>query len=81
MYVLVSSVPSNVTSDGDVLTDVIAYHIVAGNFTGVSTTYPNVTVGRTLLSDPKVVNLEGDPHQVVAWASRSDGKVHVLNQR
>ena len=77
----VEAVPSNVTSDGDLLTDVIAYHIVSGNFSDANTTYPNVTIGRTLLSDPKFVQLEGDPHQVVAWANRADGKVHVLNQR
>ncbi|TBU41139.1 FAS1 domain-containing protein [Dichomitus squalens] len=72
---------SSVSSDVDVLADVIAYHIVSGNFTGVSTTYPNTTVGFTLLSDPKVVQLEASGlHQVVAWATRSDGKIHVLNQ-
>ena len=75
------SLAGNISSDLDALADVIAYHIVTGNFTGVSTTYPNTTVGFTLLSDPTVVQLEApNQHQVVAWATRADGKVHVLNQ-
>ncbi|KAI0735975.1 FAS1 domain-containing protein [Earliella scabrosa] len=71
---------SDVTSDTDVLADIIAYHIVSGNFSGVETNYPNVTLGRSLLSDPRVVQLEGGQHQVVAWARRGDGMIHVLNQ-
>ncbi|KAI0757692.1 FAS1 domain-containing protein [Daedaleopsis nitida] len=74
------SLPSNVSSNVDALTDVIAYHIVSGNFTGVTSNYPNVSLGHTLLSDPNMVQLEGGQHQVVAWATRADGKVHVLNQ-
>lgn len=62
------------------MADLIAYHMVSGNFSGVTTHYPNVTLGRTLLADPKVVQLEGGKQQVVAWATRADGKVHVLNQ-
>ncbi|KAI0641205.1 FAS1 domain-containing protein [Trametes meyenii] len=75
------SAPSNITTDNDLLADVVAYHIAQGNFTGDSTTYPNTTLGRTLLNDPKYVQLEGNKSQVVAWALRADGKVHVLNQR
>ncbi|KAI0638779.1 hypothetical protein C8Q77DRAFT_1151809 [Trametes polyzona] len=74
-------VPSNITSNNDVLADVVAYHVVQGNFTGTTTTYPNTTLGRTLLNDPTYVQLEGNKSQVVAWAVRGDGKVHVLNQR
>ena len=59
----------------------VAYHVVQGNFSGTSTTYPNTTLGRTLLSDPTYVQLEGNKSQVVAWAIRADQKVHVLNQR
>ena len=78
---VVGSVPSNVTSDVGALTDVISYHIASGNFTDISTTYPNVTLGNTLLDNPQVVQLEapGQP-QALAWATREDGKVHVLNQ-
>ncbi|KAI0716117.1 hypothetical protein C8T65DRAFT_124642 [Cerioporus squamosus] len=72
---------ASVPSDPDELTDLVAYHIVSGNFSGVVTNYTNVTLGRTLLSDPKLVHLETPgEHQVVAWATRSDGQVHVLNQ-
>jgi len=44
------------------------------------TNYPNTTIGRTALGDPSVVMLEGNKNQVVAWARREDGQVHVLNQ-
>ncbi|RDX40108.1 FAS1 domain-containing protein [Lentinus brumalis] len=71
----------DVPSDADELTDLVAYHIVSGNFSGVTTNYTNTTLGRTLLSDPKLVQLEAPgEHQVVAWATRADGQVHVLNQ-
>lgn len=72
-----SNAPSNLTSD---ITDLFAYHIVSGNFSGVATTYPNVTLGRTFLNDTQYVQLEGNKSQVLAWAIRSDGKTHVLNQ-
>ncbi|KAI0820619.1 FAS1 domain-containing protein [Trametes gibbosa] len=75
------SLPSNITSNVDQLADVFAYHAVQGNFTGTSTTYPNITLGRTLLNDTTLVQLEGNKSQVVAWALRADGKVHILNQR
>lgn len=77
----VNSAPSNITSDVDVLSSVIAYHVVQGNFTGISTTYPNTTVGRTLLNNSTLVQLEGNKSQAVAWAVRADGKTHVLGQR
>ncbi|OCH85619.1 FAS1 domain-containing protein [Obba rivulosa] len=76
-----ASAPSNVTSDSGRLTDVLAYHIVSGNFSNSATTYPNVTLGRTFLNDSEVVQLEGNKAQVVAWAIRADGHIHVLNQR
>ncbi|KZT68765.1 hypothetical protein DAEQUDRAFT_670743 [Daedalea quercina L-15889] len=74
----VSNAPSNLTSSP---ADLFAYHVVHGNFSGQSTTYPNTTVGRTFLNDTTWVSLEGNKSQVVAWATRSDGNVHVLNQR
>ncbi|KAI0917720.1 hypothetical protein AcV7_007057 [Taiwanofungus camphoratus] len=72
-----SNAPSNVTSD---LSNLFAYHLVSGNFSDVATNYPNVTLGRTLLNDTNVVQLEGNKSQVLAWAVRSDGKTHILNQ-
>ncbi|KAI0073798.1 Fasciclin-domain-containing protein [Panus rudis PR-1116 ss-1] len=78
----ITSAPSNITSDPGRLTDVFGYHIVPGNFSNSTTNYPNVTLGRTLLTDPTLVHLEGgNKAQVVAWAVRADGKTHVLNQR
>lgn len=76
-----SSLPSNTSADQ--LADTLAYHIVPGNFSqGTFPTYPNVTLGRTLMNDSSLVHLEGgNKPQVVAWATRADGKIHVLNQR
>ncbi|KAH9913125.1 FAS1 domain-containing protein [Epithele typhae] len=76
-----AAIPSNVSSNPEILNDIISYHIVQGNFSGVVTNYPNVTLGRTLLNDSRFVSLEGDQAQALAWANRSDGKFHILNQR
>jgi uncharacterized surface protein with fasciclin (FAS1) repeats len=70
-----------VTGNPTTLADVFSYHVVPGNFSNALTTYPNVTLGQTLYNDPLTVHLEGNRPQVVAWATRSDGKTHVLNQR
>ncbi|THH26849.1 hypothetical protein EUX98_g7337 [Antrodiella citrinella] len=76
------SASANVTSDPNTLADVLAYHVVPGNFTDNVPTYPNVTLGRTLLTDGNLVQLEGgNKAQVLAWATRADGHVHILNQR
>lgn len=73
---------SNVTSDPNTFADVLAYHVVPGNFTDNVPTYPNITLGRTLLTDGNLVQLEGgNKAQVLAWATRADGHVHILNQR
>ena len=78
----VANAPKNVTGDLGRLTDVFGYHIVPGNFSSSVTRYPNVTLGRTLLTDPALVHLEGgNKAQVVAWAQRADNRTHILNQR
>jgi uncharacterized surface protein with fasciclin (FAS1) repeats len=74
-----NNIPSNNTQDPNLIVNVISYHFVFGHFLSV-TDYPNTTIGRTVLGDPSVVMLEGNRDQVVAWARRSDGLVHVLNQ-
>ncbi|KAK7688277.1 hypothetical protein QCA50_008647 [Cerrena zonata] len=77
-----SNAPKNITGDLGRLTDVFGYHIVPGNFSNSVTRYPNVTLGRTLLTDPALVHLEGgNKAQVLAWAQRADNRTHVLNQR
>ncbi|EPS95708.1 hypothetical protein FOMPIDRAFT_90532 [Fomitopsis schrenkii] len=72
-----SNAPSNLTQN---TVDLFSYHVVHGNFSNQSTTYPNTTVGRTFLNGTTWVSLEGNKSQVVVWATRDDGKVHVLNQ-
>jgi uncharacterized surface protein with fasciclin (FAS1) repeats len=74
-----NNVPGSVTQDPNSLVDIVAYHVVFGRFNNV-TDYPNTTIGRTALGDPNIVMLEGNKDQVVAWARREDGQVHVLNQ-
>lgn len=69
------------SNDPSVLANVFAYHVVPGNFTGVTTRYPNTTVGETLYNDTATVHLEGGRPQALAWAVRSDNLTHVLNQR
>lgn len=76
----VSGVPSNISGNATVLSDVLTYHVVQGNFSTQTASFPNVTVGRTLLNDSAVVSLEGNKSQVLAWSKMSDGKIQILNQ-
>ncbi|RXW23538.1 hypothetical protein EST38_g2304 [Candolleomyces aberdarensis] len=47
----------------------------------LSGVYPNTTIGRTLLDDLDLVQLEGNKSQVLAWTRRGrDENVTVLNQ-
>ncbi|KAH8101625.1 FAS1 domain-containing protein [Cristinia sonorae] len=73
--------PANVTSDANALASVFSYHVVPGSFNGTAPKYPNTTLARTLLVNGNYVQLEGNKPQVVAWSTRADGKVHILNQR
>jgi len=74
-----TNLPTAIIQDSKVLANLVSYHFVFGHFLGV-TDYPNTTIGRTALGNPSVVMLEGGKDQVVVWARRSDGLVHVLNQ-
>ncbi|KAJ2933690.1 hypothetical protein H1R20_g3448, partial [Candolleomyces eurysporus] len=46
----------------------------------LSSVYPNTTIGRTLLNDSDLVQLEGNKSQVLAWTRRGNENVTVLNQ-
>ncbi|EIM91840.1 Fasciclin-domain-containing protein [Stereum hirsutum FP-91666 SS1] len=70
---------SSATSNTTALLEILSYHILDGNFTDLVSTYPNVTLGRTLLNDTNLVALEGNESQVVAF-SKVGGSVVVLNQ-
>ncbi|KAK0458258.1 FAS1 domain-containing protein [Desarmillaria tabescens] len=84
---------SSLSSDDNLFALTILYHIVSGNFSSnngtnstsgtnatlEAATYPNVTIGRTLLDDPSVVQLEGNKSQVLVWSS-VDGTVQMYNQ-
>ncbi|KAI3596686.1 beta-ig-h3 fasciclin [Moniliophthora roreri] len=70
---------------GDALATIFSYHIIEGDFIDsrnglVSQNLPKVTVGRTLLNDPTLVQLEGNKSQVLVWGKDSAGQVQILNQ-
>ncbi|KAK0489933.1 FAS1 domain-containing protein [Armillaria luteobubalina] len=78
---------TSISNDDNFFAQTILYHIVSGSFSAnndtnatlEAETYPNVTIGRTLLDDPSVVQLEGNKSQVLVW-SNIDGQVEMYNQ-
>ncbi|EJD02748.1 Fasciclin-domain-containing protein [Fomitiporia mediterranea MF3/22] len=68
----------NITGSAELLAEVLSYHVVPGTF-NVTPSFPNTTVGRTLLNSSDLVFLEGNKHQVLAWTDRN-GTVDILNQ-
>ncbi|KAG2074454.1 FAS1 domain-containing protein [Suillus decipiens] len=72
-----SSAPINLT-DPTSVRNLLSYHVVHGNFTDQTSSYPNITLGRTLLNDSSLVWLEGNESQVLAWSNGSNG-IFVLN--
>jgi hypothetical protein len=125
----VQGLPSNITSNNDLVAQYLAYHFVYGNFQNTSAanssggggagttssasasessstalskhdfawhqrradvsnssdallsgTYPNITLGRTLLNAPDLVQLEANKSQVLAWTRIDSGNVTLLNQ-
>ncbi|KAH0578142.1 hypothetical protein H2248_004106 [Termitomyces sp. 'cryptogamus'] len=71
------------------LANVLAYHVLPGNFVNssmnssalASGVLPNVTLGHTLLANSSLVQLEGNKSQVLAWSRNdSDGQIYFLNQ-
>lgn len=76
----VKGVPSNISSNVQLVSDILAYHIIPGTFSTAATA-PNDTVARTLLNDSSVNFLEGNKNQVLAWQNSTSGKVSILNQK
>lgn len=76
------SATANLTSNPELVADRIAYHVVSGTFNATSAqSFPNTTIGRTLLNDSSLVFLEGGhKNQVVAWA-KEGSTTHILNQK
>ncbi|KAG1781207.1 FAS1 domain-containing protein [Suillus placidus] len=73
-----SSAPINLTSDPTSVRNLLSYHVVHGNFTDQTSSYPKITLGRTLLNDSSLVRLEGNESQVLAWSKGGKG-IFVLN--
>ncbi|KAF8629525.1 hypothetical protein AX15_003398 [Amanita polypyramis BW_CC] len=79
-----NSTNATASSDAATLANLLAYHILPGDFlqpnatsptggnvttnaTLISATFPNSTIGRTLLNNDSFVQLEGNKSQVLAW--------------
>lgn len=76
----VSSVDSAIIDNETSLADLVSYHIISGNFINQTQTYPNVTIGRTLLNASSLVMLEGNQSQVLVWSKSDNGSLFVMNQ-
>ncbi|KAF9463784.1 FAS1 domain-containing protein [Collybia nuda] len=83
----------DITDNTDTLAAILSYHVLPGTFVDttssqdaphiVSSVYPTVTIGRTLLTSPSFVHLEGGKGQVLAWSKNStdaNATVYFLNQ-
>lgn len=68
----------NISSSPELLAEVLSYHVVPGTFNG-DATFPNTTIGRTLLNASDLVFLEGNKNQVLAWTEKN-GTLSILNQ-
>ncbi|KAF5371368.1 hypothetical protein D9615_009668 [Tricholomella constricta] len=79
-----------ISNDPQALATILSYHVLPGNFINSSSSdsaldcgvYPAVTVGRTLLTNSTLVQLEGNKGQVVAWTRNdtSNSTIYFLNQ-
>lgn len=70
----------NISSNPELLANVLSYHILPGKF-DTTQTYPNTTVGRTLLDHTSgLVFLEGNRNQALAWSNVA-GTSRILNQK
>lgn len=80
MHFTVTGIHPNISSNPELLANVLSYHVLPGAFS-TTQTFPNTTVGRTLLNhSSSLVFLEGDRNQVVAWANEN-GTDRILNQK
>ncbi|KAG6853023.1 hypothetical protein C0991_007432 [Blastosporella zonata] len=80
---------SSATNNSQDLANILAYHVLHGNFVNSSINsstldsgvLPNVTLGHTLLTNSSLVQLEGNKPQVIAWSRNdSNGQIYFLNQ-
>jgi uncharacterized surface protein with fasciclin (FAS1) repeats len=75
-----AAIPSSVTGNANLVANIIAYHVLPGNYTNATATAPNVTVAHTLLNDTTLVNLEGNKSQVLVFNKDTSDVVHIQNQ-
>lgn len=75
-----SGVNPDAINNETTLANLISYHIVSGDFINKTQTYPNVTIGRTLLNAMDLVMLEANKSQVLMWSKSDNGSLFVMNQ-
>lgn len=80
----VTRLPMNITSNPEMLANILSYHIVSGNFSQSNgslqaSMFPNDTIARTTLNTTDLVMLEGNKSQVLVWTSEN-GTVMIQNQ-
>ena len=81
MPLTVEGAHPNITSDPELLAEVLSYHILPGTFAlNATPAFPNTTVARTLFNSSDLVFLEGGKNQVLAWTNDSSD-IRILNQK
>ncbi|KZT33087.1 Fasciclin-domain-containing protein [Sistotremastrum suecicum HHB10207 ss-3] len=75
-----TGVPANISSNPDLLADVLSYHVVPGTVNASDFFNNSDTIIRTLYNDSSRVFLEGGLSQVLALKTESGNVTHVLNQ-
>ncbi|QRV90085.1 homoaconitate hydratase [Ceratobasidium sp. AG-Ba] len=74
-----SAVPSNVSSNTNLLASILSYHIVDGHFNASDfAAAPNHTIARTFLNNSELVMLEANRSQVIVAERTSNDSVVIL---
>ncbi|KAG8680057.1 hypothetical protein FRC09_018514, partial [Ceratobasidium sp. 395] len=74
-----ADVPSNVSSNSNLLTSILSYHVLDGHFNASDfATAPNHTIARTFLNSSDLVSLEGNRSQVIVADRAENGSVTIL---
>ncbi|KAG9128092.1 hypothetical protein FRC07_004986 [Ceratobasidium sp. 392] len=74
-----SRVPNNVSSNANLLTSILSYHVLDGHFNASDfASAPNHTIARTFLNSSDLVQLEGNRSQVIIAERISNGSVTII---
>ncbi|QRW04302.1 homoaconitate hydratase [Ceratobasidium sp. AG-Ba] len=73
------AVPSNVSSNADLLASILSYHVADGHLNASDfAAAPNHTIARTFLNNSELVTLEANRGQVIVAERTSNGSVVIL---